>query len=145
VKLDYSRDEFFAHQTAWNDHFHSAENLTLAGQTVNVGDDKSTEANVMRMIFMILSMSTHDMVMAGKKGNVFGLVQMYLRTNADDLYRAGLITLHDGEMGVVKPETVAAVHEAFLDDPPADPLAVSVEDVIARAKVIAADHADDRD
>jgi len=139
MNIVYPREEFFRHQEAWQSKYHSIERVTFDGGTVDLEDFPAEVASVLKTRYMMLAEGVHASE-EGKKAKAFQLIQMFLCNHMEALFEAGLVRLHDGTNAVVKPETLAAIHEAFLSDPPPHPDAVSIDQVVMRAREIDEDY-----
>jgi hypothetical protein len=101
---------------------------------IDVRGFQNDEANILRVSHMISETASSPEL---RNFQVERFVKMlrYLGTNMGALTKEFVI-INDGTIAQVDPAILAAIHEAFLDDPIPNFLSVNVKAVVARAKDI---------
>ena len=101
---------------------------------IHIGDDRSPTAMVARVSHMVSASGA-----AGKardfQAKRFHLAMAFIAQHMGTLQKE-FIMIQDGSRADTPTDVLAAVHEAFLGDPPPSLSAVEVSKVVARAKAI---------
>lgn len=138
MNIAYHWSAFLEHQQLWNETYHNLKEVsfTVNGKTiaVPVGDSNSPDARALRVRSMLMSLGHADED-AGAMGVRFEFVQMLMAHHVDALQSAGLISFAvPGQIAVVKPEALIAMHLVFQGDPPTKPGEIDIQEVIKDAK-----------
>jgi hypothetical protein len=134
MDFNFPFEEFARYQEAWQREFEARDVVSLQGREVRLGDDRGPIAQILRTTFMLRQFGIANEAELAHKGKVFSAAQGFISAHVDRLFDVGLITLHDGEIAVVKSACVYTAWHLFNRTPVPLPSLVSIDKAIEMAK-----------